>query len=87
MKVKKLIKILPKIAKAIGDEDLTISLAMSKMKYYISISTHTSEKFEFNHGGYQRTCELLEKDLNKDYDTLVSELAETYKKLLSKKGK
>jgi len=85
MKVKKLAKILPKIVSGLGDDDLTISLARSNKKYYISISTHTSNQFQFDHGGYQRTCELRDEDLEKDSHLLVRDLVNTYNKLLKPK--
>lgn len=86
MKVNKLTRILRAVPKGLGDENLTISLAHSKDNFYISISTHTSEKFEFDHGGYQRTCQLTEDDLEKDSKDLVKDLVNIYNELLYPKG-
>lgn len=85
MKSGKHFKFLSKLASVLGDEDLTVSLAYSDKKYFVSISTHTSSQFQFDHGGYQRTVEITPKDLDKDSEKLLKELVNIYKYLLKKK--
>lgn len=82
MKVNKITRVLTRVVKELGDENLTISFSKSKGSYYVSISTHTSEVYQYSHGGYQRTCEITAADINKDTQTLVSDLVNTYKTLL-----
>lgn len=80
--IKKGLAALEKVVKKLDDENLTITLSYSKGKYFVSVSTHTSEKLQFDHGGYQRTCMLLDEDLKKSNEILISDLTNIYKGLL-----
>lgn len=82
MKMTRLAEFLEKITKKLDDPDLTVSFALCKGKYYVSISTHTSEKLQFNHDGYQRSCELTEKDFERNVNDVVADLVNIYDKLL-----
>lgn len=85
MKSGKQFKLLKKLAVALGDEDLTVSMAYSNNEFFVSISTHTSSRFEFDHGGYQRTVQITEKDLSMDAEKLLKELVNIYRYLLKEK--
>ena len=85
MKVEKMCEFLEKLAKRLGDEDLTISFALCKGQYFVSVSTHTSEKLEFDHDGYQRSCELRESDFNRNVNDVASDLVNIFKGVLKEK--
>ena len=84
MKAVKYFRILKQLAAELDDNDLTVSMALSNGGYYVSVSTHTSSKWEFDHGGYQRTVQITEKDFNLDNKQLLKELVNIYSKLLKK---
>lgn len=87
MKTNKYFRILRYLARDLGDENLTVSIAYSNNNFFVSVSTHTSEKFEFDHGGYQRTVQITKKDLDKESRQIHEELVNIYNKLLKpKKG-
>ena len=85
MKMNRLTKFLNDIVKKLDDEDLTVSFALCKGEYYVSISTHTSEKLEFDHEGYQRSCQLTEKDFDRNVNDVVADLVNIYKDILKPK--
>lgn len=82
MKLNKLTYFLEQITKKLDDEDLTVSFALCEGKYYVSISTHTSNKFQFDHDGYQRSCELTEKDFDRNVNDVVADLVNIYTNIL-----
>ena len=81
----KYFRILKKLGAELGDENLTISMAYSNSEYFVSVSTHTSSKFEFDHGGYQRTVQITDNDLSMDSEKLLKELVNIYRYLLKTK--
>ena len=85
MKSGKYFRLLKKLAAALGDEELTVSMAYSNDGFFVSISTHTSNKFQFDHGGYQRTVQITDKDLDMDSEKLLKELVNIYGYLLKEK--
>lgn len=85
MKTNKYFRLLKQLAKELGDEDLTVSMAYSNKEFFVSISTHTSDLFQFDHGGYQRTVQITEKDLDLESKNLLKELVNIYSKLLKPK--
>lgn len=86
MKTEKYFRILKRLASELGDENLTVSMAYSNNEFFVSISTHSSEKFEFDHGGYQRTVQITKKDLSLESKKLLQELVNIYDKLLKYKS-
>jgi hypothetical protein len=85
MKANEIYDRLQKFANDIGDEDFTVSLALCEKKCYISVSCHSSKKYEFDHGGLQRTAELDENALEKDIDTILDDLVDKYKECLQER--
>lgn len=84
MKIKELYNKLEEFAKKLGDENLTVSIALCDGRYYISVSCHSSRKFEFEHGRLQQTAELKETHdgWEDDIDTVLNELVDKYKEIL-----
>lgn len=82
MKLSKLTIFLEQIVKKLGDENLTVSFALCEGKYYVSISTHTSDKYSFTHDGYQRSCEITEKDFERNVNDVVADLVNIYRNVL-----
>jgi len=87
MKASKYFKFLKNLAKTLGDEDLTVSMAYSNSQFFVSISTHESKKFQYDHGGYQRTVQITDKDLDLNSPKLLEELVNIYSRLLKPKEK
>lgn len=85
MKVFDYFNVLKDLATKLGDENLTVSMAYSNGGFFVSVSTHTSEQLQFDHGGYQRTVEVTEKDFNREKEELLKELVNIYDKLLFEK--
>jgi hypothetical protein len=82
MKLHNLTKALSKLARRLDDDNLTVSFAYSNKKFFVSVSTHTSEKYEFNHGGFQRTVELTDNDFQRNVNDVISDLVNIYERLL-----
>lgn len=82
MKTKKYFNILKELAEKIGDPDLTVSMAYSNKEFFVSVSTHASDKYEFTHGGYQRTVQITKKDFDTKKENIVTELINIYRRLL-----
>jgi len=82
MKTKTIYDICTKFAKKLGDEDLTISIAICESEFYISVSCHSSKKLKFNHDGLQRTAKLSHNDMNRNINDILGELIDKYKKHL-----
>lgn len=85
MKIGKIYERLQAFANKLGDDDFTVSVALCEQKAYISVSCHSSKKYEFDHGGLQRTAEIPEDAMAEDIDTILDDLLDKYKECLQER--
>lgn len=85
MKMKEIYDRLQDFANQLGDENFTVSIALCEKKWYISVSCHSSKKYEFDHDGLQRTAELDEDALEKDIDIILDDLVDKYRECLQER--
>lgn len=82
MKSKTIYDSMKKFARKLGDENLTVSLAICENEAYISVSCHSSRKLKFDHGGLQRTAKIDLEDMGRKINDILGELIDKYKKHL-----
>ena len=82
MKFKETLELHEKLIEALGD-DLVYSVAYDKGKYYLVISVHNSETWEYEHGGNMQTCHI--DDFNDDVEALVKKVVSLYEPILIRK--
>jgi len=47
-------------------DDLTYSIAYDSGKYYLTISIHHCDRYEYKHGGLTQSCHIGNTDLHND---------------------
>jgi hypothetical protein len=87
MKINKIYEQLQDFANKLGDKDFTVSLALCETKCYISVSCHSSKKYQFDHGGLQRTAEIGEDAMETDISVILDDLVDKYKECLEERQK
>jgi len=78
MKTKSVYKMLDRFVKKLGDENITASIAVCEGEYYVTVSCHSSSKFEFKHGGHQRTAKIHPDDLERGFHDVLGDLINRY---------
>jgi len=78
MKTKEIYHLLQNFAKRLGDEDLTVSFALCRGEWYVSVSCHSSEYLKFDHDGEQRSAIIRETESETNVKKILSELVDKY---------
>lgn len=87
MKSKTIYNSMKNFAKKLGDENLTVSLAICENESYISVSCHSSKEFKFDHGGLQRTAKVDLEDMDRNINDVLGKLIDKYRKHLIPRDK
>lgn len=85
MNLYKSVKFHKALRKALGD-DLVYSLALDEGKFYLAISVHKSDTWEYSHGRNIQTCLLTEDDIQSDITSIVNKIVPMYKAILVRKN-
>lgn len=83
MLFKDTLKLHKALVKRFGD-DLVYSVAYDEGKYYLAVSVHKSDTWEYTHGGNIQSCHI--DDFNTDIRTLVNRIAALYEGVLIKRN-
>jgi len=73
------------LRRELGD-DLVYSVALDDNKFYLSISVHKSDTWEYSHGRNIQTCLLTDDDINSDISSIVNKIVTMYKSILVRKN-
>ena len=78
MKTKDIFLLLQDFAKKLGDENLTISFAICRKEWYVSVSCHSSTSLQFDHEGEQRTAIIHQSESETNIKKVLEELVDKY---------
>lgn len=78
MKTKSVYNILEDFAKKLGDEDLTVSFALCRGEWYVSVSCHSSMYMKFDHDGEQRSAIIHHSESETNIKKILGELVDKY---------
>lgn len=78
MKTKSIYNMLQDFAKKLGDENLTVSFALCRGEWYVSVSCHSSMYMKFDHDGEQRSAIIHPSESETNIKKILGELVDKY---------